>query len=301
MKTVYRRASQSLIPPYSENGGLQLIIATGVTFIAFHFARIIMLIAGTDKAEVFQLMFPNFGMSSLELFQHKWWTIFTYGWVHHGFLDWVANMIWAYTFASVLQSLAGHRQVIPLFVYALLVGGVFFMGSQYLDASLFKARGNYFFGAHAGVIAIGFAAFVMAPSYRLHFTPTFSVPLALVLGIYVLLDILVFLPNQGNSLMLCAGGMLTGSLFGFALRRGYRPAGWIYDFFDKMEEMATPNEAALSRKKNRKRVEVLRTMYEPKRGISQERIDDILDKINEHGYQTLSREEKDILFRASKD
>jgi hypothetical protein len=42
-------------------------------------------------------------------------------------------------------------------------------------------------------------------------------------------------------------------------------------------------------------------MYEPKHGISQEKIDTILDKIHEHGFHSLSREEKDSLTKANKD
>ncbi|HRO41936.1 MAG TPA: rhomboid family intramembrane serine protease [Flavipsychrobacter sp.] len=301
MKTIYRKSSQSLIPPYSENGALQLIVASGATFVAFHFWRIIMLVAGKDKAYVFDAMFPNFGLSSVELFQRKFWTILTYGWLHHGFMEWVSNMIWLYCFASVLQKIAGFKQIIPLFVFALLVGGGFYLGSQFLPHDIFQVRNIYFMGSQAGVIALGFAAITLEPRYRLHLTPTFSIPLALILGIYVVLDLVVYLPNQGNALMLCVGGILTGSLFGMAIKKGYDPGEWVYATLGKVPQITTPNEHALANKKSRKRVDILRTMYEPKRGISQERIDEILDKINDKGYHALSREEKDILFRAGKE
>ncbi len=301
MRTLYRKTSQSFIPPYSENGALQLIVASGVTFIAFHFWRIIMLIAGKEKEYVVEAMFPNFSLTSLALFQHKFWTILTYGWVHHGFMEWLSNMIWLYCFAAVLQRLAGYRQVIPLFLYALLAGGVFFLGSQFLQPGIFRPRNEYFFGAQAGVMALGFAAFTLVPSYRLQFTPSFSIPLALILGIYVLLDLIVLLPGQGNAMMLCLGGAVTGMLYGLALRNNREPAAWIYRTIDNVQRLATPDEEALYAKKGRKRVDVLRTMYEPKTGISQERIDELLDKINDKGYHSLTREEKDILFRAGKD
>ncbi len=301
MKTAYKRSSQSLIPPYSENGALQLIVVTGVTFIAFHFSRVVMLILGQDKLEVFGKMFPNFGLSTLQLFRHKAWTLLTYGWLHHGFFDWVTNMVWAYCFASVLQGLAGYRQVLPLFFYALLMGGGCYLASQFAGGSFFVPAGEYYMGAQAGVIALGFAAFTLAPRYRLHLTPQFSIPLAAILGVYVLLDLVVYLPGRGNALMLCLGGAVTGFGFGMLLRKGLRPAEWIYDIFEQLQQRFTPDEAEITERKSRKRVEILRTLYEPKRGISQERIDEILDKINEGGYHTLSREEKDILLRAGKD
>ena len=42
-------------------------------------------------------------------------------------------------------------------------------------------------------------------------------------------------------------------------------------------------------------------MYEAKHGITQSRIDEILDKINQKGYNSLSKEEKEALLRAGKD
>ena len=301
MKTVYRKSSQSLIPPYSENAALQLIVVSGVTFIAFHFARIFMFLVGKEKAEVFQAMFPNFGLSTLDSFFTKPWLALTYGWIHHGFFAWVSNMIWAYCFASVLQSLAGYRQVIPLFAYALVVGGLAYVGIQYIDKPLFHPTGNYFLGAQAGVIALGAASLTLAPRYRLNFAPNLGVPLALLVLIHVVLDVVVYLPGNINALILCAGGFATGVVFSLFLKKGYRPAAWIYDVFDKLQVIATPKDKELREKKSRKRVEILRSMYEPKKGISQDKIDELLDKINEQGYHSLSREEKDVLLRASKE
>jgi len=302
MKTAYRKSAQPLIPPYDQNGALQLIVASGTTFIMFHFVRIVMLIMGKEKQDVFNAMFPNIGLSNLETYRHKAWTILTYGWVHQGFFDWFTNMIWLYCFASVLQTLAGYRQVIPLFVYAILVGGGVYVGSQTLGSELFHPGNTYYLGSQAGIFALGFAALTLAPAYRLHLAPSFSVPLVLVLAIFVVLNFVVYIPDgQLNAVALCAGGGITGFIFGYLLKAGYSPAGWIYSLFDKVQTMATPNEGELAEKKSRKRIEILRTMYEPKKGISQERIDEILDKINDNGYHALSREEKDILFRAGKD
>lgn len=301
MRTVYRRSVQPFIPPYKENGALQLIVASGVTFIMFHFVRVVMLIMDINKEKVFAYTFPNIGLPNLETFQQKWWTIFTYGWVHHGFFDWITNMIWLYCFASVLQSLAGYKQIIPLFFYSLLIGGGFYLGSQFIETDIFHPGNTYFLGSQAGVIALGVAALTLAPHYRLYLAPTFSIPLALIVGIYAVLDIIVYIPNQTNALMLCVGGALTGFVYSQLLKKGFRPGEYLYDLLGKIQRLTTPNEAALIEKKSRKRIEILRTMYEPKKGISQDRIDEILDKINDRGYHSLSREEKDILFRAGKD
>ena len=300
MRTSFKRQTHPLLPAYKENAALQLIIATGSAFVIFFFAKVIMITFHIAQERIFEMMYPNLGLSSLGVFQNKVWTILTYGWLHSGFFDWATNMIWLYCFASILQSVAGYKQVIPLFFYAVLVGGAFYLGSQLIQGDTFNAEGDYFLGSHAGVLALGIAALTLVPTYKLQLGPTFGIPLVLVVGIYIFLDMIVFLPGQAPVAALCLGGVVTGLGFGILLRNGYRPGEWIYDLFEKIGRYVTPSEG-INEKRTKRRMEVLRTMYEPKTGISQSRIDDILDKINDHGYNSLTREERDILLRASKD
>jgi hypothetical protein len=42
-------------------------------------------------------------------------------------------------------------------------------------------------------------------------------------------------------------------------------------------------------------------MYQTSQGISQHRIDEILDKINQKGYNSLTKEEKEMLLRAGSE
>lgn len=302
MKTFQRRSSAAFIPRYDENGALQLIVASSVTFIAFHLARVTMYILQVEKHDVFRRLFPNFALSSEVSFGHKWWTILTYGWVHEGFFDWFTNMIWLYCFAGVLQSIAGYKQVIPLFVYSLIAGGLFYVTAQYLPfPGLHAVPDYYFFGAQAGVMAFAAAALTMAPSYQLTLGSHLKIPLALIVGAYILLNIISYVPVHMDVLVICLGGIVAGTVFALLLKIGLRPAEWVYDIFTYLQKMATPDDTKLREQKSTKRMEILRDMYEPKHGISQQRIDAILDKINEHGYHSLSRQEKEILNKAGKE
>ncbi|MBS1589382.1 MAG: rhomboid family intramembrane serine protease [Bacteroidetes bacterium] len=302
MKTAFRKSAPPLIPPYQQNGALQLIVATGIGFIAFHFARVFMLIMGKAKEEVFDLTFPNIGLPAFAVWKHKWWTLFTYGWVHTGFFDWISNVIWLYLFASVMQNITSYKQVVPLFVFALLIGGGCYLisSSAGLDGSL--VAGNYFLGSQAGVIALGVAALTLAPNYRVHITTGFGIPLVLIVGIFIVLNVIIYLPvHKISALALCGGGIMTGLVYALALKGNARPGEWIYDLLEKLQRFSSPDDKELVEKKSKRRMEILRTMYEPKQGISQQKIDEILDKINDQGYHSLSRDEKDILYRAGKD
>ena len=75
----------------------------------------------------------------------------------------------------------------------------------------------------------------------------------------------------------------------------------MYKLTGKVESLVTPDENAEWKRHNKTRSKMLDKIYEPKNGISQKRIDEILDKINQKGYNALSKEEKDILMRAGKE
>lgn len=298
--SVHSRSSQSRIPGYSENGALQLIVASGVPFVMFHFTRIVLFYCGFTKEEVFNLMFPKVGLSTLVMFQHKWWTPLTYGWIHHGFFDWFTNAIWLYCFGAILQMITSYKQVIPLFIYGLIAGGLFYYGCQYFPYHGFEVPADhYFLGAQAGVMALAIATLTFAPKYSVHIAPGFTIPLVLIVAIYIVLDIVAYLPGNLNVIVLCSGGAITGFIYALLLKNNFRPGEWVYDILDKLQKMTTPAE--FPEKKSGKRMEILRTMYEPKKGISQMDIDALLDKINETGYHSLTMEEKKRLESASKE
>ena len=289
------------IAAYKENAVLQLIIATGCGYVAFHLARIMLLLMHYDKGTVFHLLYPNIGLGVKEIWTQKWWTFFTYGWVHHGFWDWFTNMIWLYCFGVALQNISNFKQVIPLFVMGIIFGGIFFEFSQYFYLQESTQSGIYFLGGLAGVMAVGTAAFILQPNYRLKISSGFSIPILLFVLIFLTLESLVLLPKEVNAFAVLLGGIVAGILYGILLRFDIELGSKIYSILGKIQRTTTPDEEAIFEKKNSKRMELLKTMYEPKQGVTQEKIDAILDKIFESGFHSLSREEKDCLNKANKD
>jgi membrane associated rhomboid family serine protease len=303
MKTATSSQKSFTIPHYEENGALQLVALTGMTYIMFHFARVLFLVFGHDKHEVFNMMFPNIGLSSIELFKHKVWTIFTYGLAHHSFGDWITNMIWAYAFAAILQSIAGFKQVIPLFFYGLLAGALCYFIAQFLMPATFTPQqDHYILGAYGGITAIGFAALILNARHRLYFSDTFSIPLYLILSVYILITGVAYFTATKEILALSSGGALMGIGFAYLLKKGYQPATWIYDVLESIQKTLTPKEnEARNKRELAKRKELLQTFYTPTADITQERLDEILDKINAKGFYSLTKEERETLKKASNE
>lgn len=297
MRTNLKRSPLSYIPGYGQNAVLQLIAASGVVFIAYHFSRVIMLVAGADLRDFYDTFTRNTALPQLQNFTEKFWTVFTYGWIHNGFWELFSNMIWLYCFGSVVQMLVGYKQLIPLYAYALITGGIFYQIAQLIPGDLFHAY-DYYFGASAGVIAFAVAAITLSPDYRFYLTEHFSIPLIVIAIIFFALSIMNT-NLQGPPMFLLVGGAAMGFGYVKLLKSGYKPGEWFYNIFNKLGSMGEPVNTV--RNKGRKRGEVLSLIPESKKTVTEKRVDDILDKINQKGYNSLTKEEKEILLNASKN
>jgi membrane associated rhomboid family serine protease len=301
MRTGRKRSAFSYFPGFTNNAVLKLAIGLLVAYVLFALVWAVLRLVYESETNFNTYFMPNMGLPVLALFKTHWWTLLIYGWFHapNTFMEMASNMLWLYCFGSVVQMLVGPKHIIPLFGYSLLTGGVVYLLGQMLPGG-FGACPPYLLGPRAGLMAMAAAAVTLTPKYRFYLTETFSIPLMVVAGIFGALMILgsgFYLPI----ILLLAGGALAGFGYVKLLQAGYRPADWIYKLTDKAESMVTPSEDAVWQKHNRTRSSYMSNLYEPKSGISQKRIDEILDKINQKGYNSLSSEEKDVLMRAGKD
>jgi membrane associated rhomboid family serine protease len=303
MNSGRKRSPLSYIPGYSNNAVLQLIIFSGVAFVVLGVSwGIIKIVYQGDDANFNQYFLSNLALPPVMVFKHHWWTIFTYGWFSFGgFWELLSNMLWLYCFGSLVQMLLGHRQIIPLFAYSLVAGGVFYLLAQLLPGEWGKIpHFAGMLGPRAGLIGMAAAAVTLTPNYRFYLTETFRIHILVVAGIFGVLMIVSSGFYLSVIIMLLGGGLM-GYAYIKLLKAGYRPGAWMYDIANRAESLVTPGQNSGLRRNSKKSAETLGRMYQPKTGISQKRIDDILDKINQKGYNSLSSEEKDILMRAAKE
>ncbi len=291
------------IPAFEQNAVLKLIIASGTGFVAYHLTRVIMLVAGADGGMFYDIIAANVAMPQLADYLSKFWTVLTYGWVHTGFWVLFSNMIWLYAFGSLVQMLIGHKQLIPMFIYCMVVGGIFYQLAQFLPGDYFIGR-TYMLGAQGGIVGLSVAALTLAPDYKFYLTDTFKIPLAVVAIIFYALQVMNANVNvEGAPLFLLIGGAAMGYGYVWLLRNGFKPAGWVSGITDTLNNRFEPDDRAILNKKDSRRNRIMNTIYnpKPKQGITQNKIDDILDKINQKGYDSLTKEEKETLFKAGQD
>jgi hypothetical protein len=154
-------------------------------------------------------------------------------------------------------------------------------------------------GASAGIMAIAIATTAVSSDYRIFPMLNGGIPLWILTAVYVLID-LSTIPGRNPALYAShlAGG-LTGYLFMYSYRQGFDWGAWINNFFDWFTNLFNPD----SPRKNRDIKQELfykssGKPYKKTPNVTEQRIDEILDKISQRGFNSLSDEEKDLLKRA---
>lgn len=225
-------------------------------------------------------------------FLFKPWTIISYGFVHVEFLHILMNLIGLYFVGNLFIQYFTPKQFISFYILGTLFGGLIFMLSyNFFPAFSSDVSNSVLLGASAGVSAIFVGISTYIPQYQFKIPLIGFVKLWYLAAFWVLLDIIQI--PAGN-----AGGHfahLGGALFGFLYVN--QASNTNIKIFDRIGALFS-----FKRKP-------LKTVYKSKKAqpkkqanttYKQQKINAILDKISKSGYDTLSKEEKDFLFKQGK-
>ena len=234
------------------------------------------------------------------------WTIITYMFsdTGAGLMRILSNMLWLWAFGYIFQQLTGNDKIIPVYIYGGVFGAIFFIATYYFIPSLKTSMGDAaLIGANASTMAVATATTYLSPDHRFFTQIRKGIPIWVLLVIYFIIDFAgVASVNAAYSLS-HIGGMIAGILFAFLLRRGMDGSIWMNALYFWMTNLFTPKKPA---DKNSIKDRIFyksgnRAPFIKNSRINQSRIDDILDKINDEGYNSLSNEEKEILKKAADD
>lgn len=215
------------------------------------------------------------------------WTPFTYMFMHAGVFHILFNMLWLYWIGQIFEEYLGNKRTIGLYLLGGLTGAIFFIAAYNIFPFFAPVlAGSTVVGASASVMAIIVATATLLPNYSISLILIGPVKLKWIALFYVVIDFLSIAgPNAGGEF-----AHLGGALFGFIyirqLQRGHDWIGAITGIFKKRSKMKV-----VSRNSDRN------TSGKPR----QDEIDRILDKITESGYESLNKQERETLSRASKD
>ena len=209
----------------------------------------------------------------------KPWSLITYGFLHGSFSHLFWNMIMLFYFGNILVNYFGDKRLLNVFFNGILFGGIIYIISYNLFP-VFTGVSSKMIGSSAGVMAILFYITSYNPNHTIRF---FFVNIKLLyIAVFLLLMDIIQIPveNSGGHI-----AHLGGALIGFLMFRSFKGI----DFVDIYTNLST-------RKNNKK---IKRNKPFSGSNFDQKKIDSILDKISESGYESLTKEEKNYLFKAS--
>jgi membrane associated rhomboid family serine protease len=224
------------------------------------------------------------------------WTLITYMFTHKDIWHILFNMLWLYSFGRIFLEYLDGRKLVAVYLLGGLSGAIVYI----LSFNVFPA----FTGVVADSVAIGASASVMAIVIAISaYVPDYTVQLFLLgrikikylaLGIFVLTSIMDFSINSGGKLA-HIGGALFGYFYTMNLRHGRDLGKGFNKIIDFFVTIFKP------RKKLKVTHKKVATEYEYKKikADHQKVINNILDKISKGGYDSLTKEEKETLFKES--
>lgn len=305
----YQQQNRNRISIGQEGNALTLLIAINLlAFVTLAFIKVVYYFSYGDEG-LAQFNKNIFEWVTLPADLHKFvsrpWTILTHMFVHDTTTVWhiLANMIWLWAFGYILQDMTGNRKLVPVFFYGAMAGAVAYMLSYNIIPPL---RENLpyaqAFGASAGIMAIAIGATTLAPGYRIFPMINGGIPLWVITVVYLIVD-LATIPysNPGGHIAHIAGAGM-GFLFITMLQKGHDWGTWMNNFFDWCNNLFNPDKP--KKGKTVKSQLFYKSRIQPFKKtplITQQKIDEILDKINQKGYHSLTEDEKEVLKRASKE
>lgn len=239
--------------------------------------------------------------ADLDVLVTRPWTVFTYMFVHTGLGHIFWNMLLLWFGGRLFEDLLGGRRLLGHYLLGGLSGLALYVLVNNTMPGLHghPTAGTAILGASAGVLSVFIGIAAYRPEMIVNLLLIGPVKLMYVAAVFLLLDLVGIGSGDGVAHEAHIGGALYGFVAARQLTRG---RDWSLRFVDLLDRLATPFRR---RKGPRLRVEKRPTggVRHPSSTAQQKqaRIDAILDKISRSGYDSLSKEEKDLLFKASND
>lgn len=227
----------------------------------------------------------------------KPWTFLTYAFFHDGFWHLLFNMVVLNFSSTLFLTFFTPKQYLGLYVLSAIFAGIAFVAGYYfLDLS------SSIVGASAAIMAVLVATTTYHPLMNLRLLLIGNVKLWHITFVIILIDLMQFrLGNTGGHI-----SHLSGALFGFIfiklLKNGIDLSKIVSRVLEFFTNLFKKNAASPFKKvhKNYSRPVEKSSSRIITKDKAQQQIDEILDKISQSGYDSLTKEEKEFLFKAGK-
>jgi membrane associated rhomboid family serine protease len=272
----------------------RLIYVNLAIFLAFRVVYVIFFLTNTSYPLIRWFELP----SGISLLLRQPWSLVSYMFLHSDFLHILFNLLVLYWFGRIFLDYYTQKQLLGLYFIGGLAGGLLYLlayntlpvFSQVVDSS-------FLLGASASIIAIVIAGAFRDPNREIHLFLIGRVPLKYLALFMVFSYIIGISTSNAGGNIAHLGGVLAGYWFVARQRKGSDITSVISRTIDKLAAAAKPRQhiRIVHRQPPRDDYE-----YNRQRAADHEELNRILDKIAQDGYDSLSKQEKETLFRHGK-
>ena len=235
----------------------------------------------------------------------KPWTTVTYMFTHQGFIHLLFNLLWLWWFGKIFLAYLDQRKLLSLYILGGLAGAVLYIAVfNFFPAFAGTVHVSIALGASASVMALVIGTAVYLPDLELNLLFIGRVKMKyLALATFLITSLFDFSVNTGGKIAHIGGAMM-GLAYGYGLRNGKDIGSWLNMIIDFFVNLFKPRKKMkVTYKKAGPAFDATKVKddheYNAIKAERQKTLDHILDKISKGGYDSLTKEEKAILFSES--
>ena len=233
--------------------------------------------------------------ASFSHFLRQPWSIISYMFLHKGFFHLLFNILWLYWFGKIFLEYLNPKHLLSLYLLGGISGGILYM-LAYSIFPAFSADLPYatVIGASASVMAIIFVVAFYVPEKELFLFLIGKIKIKYIAWFYIGFDILSIPSGNAGGHIAHLGGGLLGYIFITQYKKGQLITRGFESFLTSVFTFFKPQAKirVTYKKTGHKDYD-----YNARKSASQEETNRVLDKISKSGYSSLSKEEKEWLFK----
>lgn len=269
-----------------KNSLPSLILFNIIVWVVLSVMNVLLYLYNIKGEQATDLLVTWFAMpADVNMLEVRWWTPFTYMFTHTGLFHILFNMLWLYWFGMIFLEFLTSKQL----TYVYLLGGLggallYLLVFNYFPVFESSVNSSILLGASASVMAIVTAISLYVPNYTISLLLIGRIKIYYLAIFLFIIDFMMISGSNSGGHIAHIGGALTGVMFYLFLRykshfrnifkKKYKPKFKVHYGKDDIS-------------------------YNADKKMREEDIDSILDKISKSGYQSLTKEEKDFMFKNS--
>ncbi len=225
------------------------------------------------------------------------WTLISYMFLHFSFLHILFNILWLYWMGKIFIFYFDEKKLLGVYLLGGLTGGLFFVLAYNLFPAFSGALGfARLLGASASVLAIIAAVATYAPNHTISLLFIGQIKMKHLAWFSILLYVIGIASSNAGGNLAHLGGAAFGFVYALQYRQGRDWTKGITWLTGALAKLFRPRP----RIKVSHRAKADDIEYNRQKNLKQEEINRVLDKISKSGYDSLTREEKELLFKMGK-